>query len=77
MLRVSAVKELPALSRMGEVGAQDREGSSGEGRASLDRPDPIPSAGTLRTAVIWHNQWRRIVRCVLGGSMMLVEPRHT
>ena len=42
MLRVSAVKELPALSRMGEVGASDREGSSGEGRAS--RPpgsDPV------------------------------------
>ena len=34
MLRVSAVNELPALSRVGDVGASDREGSSDDRRVT-------------------------------------------
>jgi hypothetical protein len=46
MLRVNAVKELPALSRralsrMGDAGASDREGSTADGR----RVDDAPEAG--------------------------------
>ena len=72
MLRVNAVKELADLSRLGDGGAAvgcDVTGEPGPGRSELSGTcqDRGHGAITSRSGES---------RCVLGGSMMLVEPRH-
>ena len=76
MLRVSAVKELPVLSRMGEADALDREGASDDCGAADGSGCGCSrvAVGVSRVVIMWDpiNQKSRIC---LGGSSMLVESR--
>jgi hypothetical protein len=73
MLRVNAVKELPALSR---VGAPDREGSLGDRRVAKG-----PGSGSsrvvvaVRKVVTTGTQFNQSPGVCLGGSVALVESR--
>jgi hypothetical protein len=75
MLRVSAVKELPALSRMRDVGLLDCEGSSDDARAAV-RPGSgcSPVAIELRSVVITWDQSIKVPD-LPGRQHMLVESR--
>ena len=71
------MKELPALSRVGDTGALDCEGSSADRRVA-DRPGSScsPVAVELRSVVITWDQSNQSPGICLGGSIMLVESRH-
>jgi hypothetical protein len=81
MLRVNAVKELPALSRpalsrIGDAGASDREGSTADRRVG-DGPEAGCSwvAVGVRRVVIAGTQFNKSPGGCLGGSIVLVESR--
>jgi hypothetical protein len=81
MLRVNAVKELPALSRpalsrMGDAGASDREGSTADRRVGdgLEAGCSWVPVGVRRVVIRGPNSDQSPGGC-LGGSIMLVESR--
>jgi hypothetical protein len=76
MLRVNAVKELPALSRVGDAGASDREGLSDD-RGVANGPGSGCSevAVGFRRVVIWDPIQIKVPGVCLGGSIVLVESR--
>ena len=75
MLRVNAVNELPALSRMREAGALDCEGSS-RIAASLLGPDPGVRGRRLERLSLRGTQLDQSPGIYLGGSIVLVKSRH-
>jgi hypothetical protein len=76
MLRVSAVKELPALSRIGDTGALDCEGPSDDRRVA-DAPGADWSRVVVdgRRVAIYGTHSIESSRGCLGGSVMLVKSR--
>src|SRR5512132_3939271 len=76
MLRVSAVKELPALSRIGDAGALDCEGPADDRRLA-DAPGSgwswVMAEG--RRVVIWGTHSIKSPGGCLGGCIVLVESR--
>jgi hypothetical protein len=76
MLRVSAVKELPALSRIGDTDALDCEGPSDDRRVA-DAPGADWSRVVVdrRKVAIYRDTFNRKSRGCLGGSVMLVKSR--
>jgi len=76
MLRVSAVKELPALSRIGDTGALDCGGPSDDRRVA-DAPGADCSRVVVdrRRVAIYRDTFNRKSRGCLGGSVMLVKSR--
>ena len=76
MLRVSAVKELPALSRIGDAGALDCEGPSADRRVA----DALGAGWSWvmvegRRVVISGTHSIESPGGCLGGSVMLVKSR--
>ena len=74
MLRVNAVKELPALSRMGDVDAWIAKAH--QAMQVADGPDPVVlRCGEVRRVVITGTQSIESPGVCLGGSIMLMESR--
>src|SRR5215213_2710437 len=76
MLRVSAVKELPALSRIGDTDALDCGGPSDDRRVA-DAPGADWSQVVVdgRRVAIYRDTFNRKSRGCLGGSVMLMKSR--
>jgi hypothetical protein len=76
MLRVSAVKELPALSRMRDVGLLDREGSSDDARVA-DGPGSgcSPVVEVKRVVITGDPIQIKVPGVCLGGCIMHVKSR--
>src|SRR5215213_3998588 len=76
MLRVSAVKELPALSRIGDTDALDCGGPSDDRRVA-DAPGADCSRVVVdrRRVAIYRDTFNRKSRGCLGGNVMLENSR--
>jgi hypothetical protein len=76
MLRVSAVKELPALSRMRDVGLLDCEGASDDARVA-DRPGSgcSPVVEVKRVVITGDPIQIKVPGVCLGGCIMHVKSR--
>ena len=76
MLRVNAVKELPAFSRVGEVGEWDREGPLGDRRVADGSGSKCSRVAVGLEGGHAGPNSIKVPESACGGSLVLMESRH-